>query len=71
MDSFLSIVRVCALPEPNVEKPIAVPARALFLDVASLNSSDPLLIAYTVVGMLLPPVCRLAAVTPEKEEPAA
>ena len=55
----------------QVEKPIAVPARALFLDVANLNSSDPLLIAYTVVGMLLPPVCKLAAVTPEKEEPAA
>ena len=56
LDSFLSIVRVCALPVPADEKLIAVPASALFLVVASLNSSDPDLIAYTVVGILLPPV---------------
>ena len=71
LDNFLSIVKVCALPDPKVEKPIAVPASALFLDVASLNSSDPLFMAYTVVGILLPPVCKLAAVTPENVDPAA
>ena len=49
-------MRVCALPVPADEKLIAVPASALFLVVASLNSSDPDLIAYTVVGILLPPV---------------
>ena len=69
--NFLSISSVWAFPEPKVENPIAVPARALFLDVANLNSSDPLFIAYTVVGILLPPVCRLAAVTPENVDPAA
>ena len=71
LDNFLSIVRVWALPLPADEKLIAVPARALFLVVANLNSSDPLLIAYTVVGILLPPVCMLVAVTPEKEDPNA
>ena len=71
LDSFLSIVSVCALPVPADEKLIAVPASALFLVVANLNSSDPLLIAYTVVGILLPPVCILVAVTPEKEDPNA
>ena len=64
-------MRVCALPVPADEKLIAVPASALFLVVASLNSSDPDLIAYTVVGILLPPVWILVAVTPEKEDPNA
>jgi hypothetical protein len=45
LDNFLSIVRVCELPVPADEKLIAVPASALFLVVASLNSSDPVLIA--------------------------
>ena len=71
LDNFLSIVRVCELPVPADEKLIAVPASALFLVVASLNSSDPVLIAYTVVGILLPPVCILVAVTPEKVDPNA
>ena len=71
LDNFLSMVSVCALPVPTDEKLIAFPASALFLDVASLNSEDPFLIAYTVVGVLLPPVCILVPLTDEKVDPGA
>ena len=62
---------MCALPLPADEKFIEVPASALFLDVANLNSSDPTFIAYKVVGILLPPVCMLLPVTPENVDPNA
>ena len=56
---------------PADEKFIAVQRVHCFFVVASLNSSDPVLIAYTVVGILLPPVWILVAVTPENVDPNA
>jgi len=62
---------VWAFPEPADENAIAVPASAFAFDVANLNSDELFLIAYNVVGMLLPPLWIDVAVTPVNDEPAA